>query len=102
MSLSSLAPTTAGTGADDTAAAPPGPRRPPRRGPGPGAGSWRTRLEILVFVAPALVLMGLFIVWPVVSAVRMSFYRWRGFGPMDDFVGLRNYERVLTLSLIHI
>jgi raffinose/stachyose/melibiose transport system permease protein len=40
--------------------------------------------------------MGLFVGWPVVSAARMSFYRWRGFGPMDDFVGWRNYERVLT------
>ena len=25
-----------------------------------------------------------------------SFYRWKGFGPMDDFVGWRNYSRVLT------
>ena len=40
--------------------------------------------------------MGLFVGWPVVAAVRMSFYRWRGFGPMDDFVGLSNYQRVLT------
>jgi raffinose/stachyose/melibiose transport system permease protein len=97
VSLSSVATTAAGTtGPDDIVASPPGPRRPPRRGPGGGAGSWRTRLEIAVFVAPALALMGLFIAWPVVSAVRMSFYRWRGFGPMDDFVGLRNYERVLT------
>ena len=29
-------------------------------------------------------------------AARMSFYRWRGFGPMDDFVGLRNFTTVLT------
>lgn len=39
--------------------------------------------------------MGVFVVWPIVSAVRMSFYRWKGFGPMDDFVGWRNYSRVL-------
>jgi len=54
------------------------------------------RLEVALFVTPALALMGVFVVWPVVSAVRMSFYRWKGFGPMDDFVGWRNYERVLT------
>ncbi|WP_460459315.1 carbohydrate ABC transporter permease [Angustibacter peucedani] len=52
-------------------------------------------MEVAVFVTPALLLMGVFVVWPVVSAVRMSFYRWRGFGPMDEFVGLRNYQRVL-------
>ena len=56
----------------------------------------RERLEILVFVLPALALMGLFVAWPVLSAVRMSLYRWRGFGPMDDFVGLDNYRQVLT------
>ncbi|CAB4964935.1 unannotated protein [freshwater metagenome] len=56
----------------------------------------RERLEILVFVLPALALMGLFVAWPVLSAVRMSLYRWRGFGPMDDFVGLDNYRAVLT------
>ena len=64
-----------------------------RGGPRPSA---RQRLEIVVFVAPALVLLGLFVAWPVLSAVRMSLYRWRGFGPMDDFVGLDNYRRVLT------
>jgi raffinose/stachyose/melibiose transport system permease protein len=68
-------------------------RRRPRSG---GRTSWRERLEILVFVLPALALMVLFVGWPVVSAARMSLYRWRGFGPMDDFVGLDNYRRVLT------
>jgi raffinose/stachyose/melibiose transport system permease protein len=58
-------------------------------------GGWRQRLEILLFVTPALALLGVFVVWPIASAVRMSFYRWKGFGPMDDFIGLRNYDRVL-------
>ena len=26
----------------------------------------------------------------------MSFYRWKGFGPMDDFIGIDNYRYVLT------
>lgn len=66
-----------------------------RVAPPPGSGRWRQRLEVLFFVTPALALMGVFVVWPIVSAVRMSFYRWKGFGPMEDFIGLRNYERVL-------
>ena len=49
-----------------------------------------------MFVTPALVLMALFVVYPVFSAARMSLYRWKGFGPMVDFVGLENYVRVLT------
>jgi raffinose/stachyose/melibiose transport system permease protein len=68
-----------------------------RRVAGPaGRTDWKQRLEIALFTAPALLLMGLFVAWPVVSAARMSLYRWRGFGPMDDFVGLRNFSRVLT------
>jgi len=71
-----------------------------------GSGAWRKRLEILLFVTPALVLMGLFVVYPIVSAVRMSFYSWKGFGPMNDFVGLKNYTNVLadnvfTAAVVH-
>ncbi|WP_164701320.1 carbohydrate ABC transporter permease [Modestobacter sp. KNN46-3] len=55
----------------------------------------RQRLEILLFVTPALALMGLFVLYPVFSAARMSLYNWRGFGPMVDFAGLDNYLRVL-------
>jgi raffinose/stachyose/melibiose transport system permease protein len=50
----------------------------------------------VLFVTPALALMAVFVIWPIISAVRMSFYRWKGFGPMDDFVGLGNYARVLA------
>lgn len=64
--------------------------------PQPVGGGWRQRLEIAFFVTPALALMAVFVVWPVVSAVRMSFYRWKGFGPMDDFIGIDNYRFVLT------
>jgi len=61
-----------------------------------GGGEGRKRLEILLFVTPALALMGLFVVYPIFSAVRMSFYSWKGFGPMDNFVGLDNFTNVLT------
>lgn len=56
----------------------------------------RMRLEIVLFVAPALVLFLLFAVWPIIRAVQFSFYRWKGFGPLVDFVGLRNYISVLA------
>ena len=62
-----------------------------------GAGSaWRKRLEIAFFTGPALLLFGLFVLWPILTAVQISGYRWKGFGPMVDFVGLRNYVSVLT------
>ena len=62
----------------------------------PGGGRGRQRLEILLFVTPAVALMAVFVVWPVISAARMSFFRWKGFGPMDDFAGLQNYVSVFT------
>ena len=59
-------------------------------------GDWRKRAEILFFVTPALALFLLFVIVPVLTAVQMSVYRWRGFGPLEDFVGMRNYVSVLT------
>jgi len=55
----------------------------------------RTGLEVLFFVGPALALFLTFVVWPILKAVQFSFYRWKGFGPLIDFVGLRNYASVL-------
>lgn len=69
--------------------------RPRRAASGPHRDRWRQRLEVAFFVTPALALMAVFVVWPVISAVRMSFYRWKGFGPMDDFIGWSNYDLVL-------
>jgi raffinose/stachyose/melibiose transport system permease protein len=66
----------------------------------------RKRLEIAFFVTPALALFGLFVIWPILTAAQISAYRWRGFGPLTDFVGLRNYVSVLgnqvfVDSLVH-
>ena len=55
----------------------------------------RTALEVLFFTGPALALFLLFVVWPILRAVQFSVYRWKGFGPLVDFVGLRNYSTVL-------
>jgi raffinose/stachyose/melibiose transport system permease protein len=53
-------------------------------------------LEIAFFVGPALTLFVVFVVWPIVRALQFSLYRWKGFGPLVDFVGLQNYVSVLT------
>ncbi|MBO9554593.1 MAG: sugar ABC transporter permease [Cellulomonas sp.] len=63
-----------------------------RRGMGPAV---RKRLEILFFTAPALLLFLFFVVWPIIKAVQFSVYRWKGYGPLVDFVGLKNYVSVL-------
>jgi raffinose/stachyose/melibiose transport system permease protein len=67
-----------------------------RGGRGRVTSAWRKRLEIVFFVTPALALFTLFVVWPIVTAVQLSVFRWKGFGPLVDFVGLRNYLTVLA------
>ena len=52
-------------------------------------------LEIAFFVTPALAVFLLFVVWPIVRAIQYSMYSWKGYGPMVDFVGLKNYVYVL-------
>jgi len=68
---------------------------PAPRGRRPLSPAVRKRLEIAFFVLPALALFAVFIVTPVVQAVRYSVFRWNGLGPLDDFVGLANYANAL-------
>ncbi|WP_036565590.1 carbohydrate ABC transporter permease [Nocardioides halotolerans] len=81
----------AGAAAPSAPAAHPGRRR---RSGAPG-GALRTALEVLFFVGPALALFLVFVVWPIIRAAQFSLYRWKGFGPLTDFVGLDNYSTVL-------
>jgi raffinose/stachyose/melibiose transport system permease protein len=48
-----------------------------------------------LFVAPALVMYGLFVIQPLVLTVQYSLYRWDGVGPAT-YVGLSNYVTVLS------
>jgi len=63
-----------------------------RRGPG----SARKRLEIGLFVAPALILYVSFVMLPMGLAVYYSGFKWNGLEPLTRFVGLGNYRKALT------
>src|SRR5919106_1365912 len=66
----------------------------PRRGGSPGGGerlSGRGGIPA-AFLAPALVLLGVWIVYPTVSTIIRSFYDRSG----DEFVGVDNYETLFT------
>ena len=45
---------------------------------------------------PALVLYAIFVLFPIVQAVRYSFFKWNGLTPLTDFIGLANYQRALA------
>ena len=53
-------------------------------------------LTVAVCLAPAVLLYLLFLVFPILQALYFSLFRWNGFGPAVDFVGLSNYARVLS------
>lgn len=55
----------------------------------------RRTLTALGFLAPALIILGAFVAWPMLSALRLSFTDASGFGA-EEWVGLDNYVRVFT------
>jgi ABC-type sugar transport system permease subunit len=48
----------------------------------------------LLFLAPALLVVGLFRLWPIVQAFWLSFTNWNGFS-QPRYVGLANYRELL-------
>jgi len=65
-----------------------------------GAG-WGKRLEITLLSGPAIVVFIGFVILPVVLAAYYGFYKWKGFGPPTDFVGLHNYVIILQDPEFH-
>lgn len=48
-----------------------------------------------LFLLPALSVIGVFRLWPILQALRLSLYRWSIAGP-QAFIGLKNYLRILS------
>lgn len=46
---------------------------------------------LLVFTLPALSLYTLFVIYPIIGSLFISFYKWSGVGPMT-FVGFSNFQ----------
>jgi raffinose/stachyose/melibiose transport system permease protein len=63
--------------------------------------SRRTFLELLLFLAPAAALFVLFVLVPICVAIYYSLYRWSGFGPLSDFIGIDNYKAALSDPVFH-
>jgi raffinose/stachyose/melibiose transport system permease protein len=48
-----------------------------------------------LFVAPAAIVYAVFVLWPLLTSIQYSLYRWDGIGA-STFVGLRNYRNLFT------
>jgi raffinose/stachyose/melibiose transport system permease protein len=71
------------------------------RSPGRRRMSRRTFLELALFLGPAMVLFVLFVLVPICVAIYYSLYKWSGFGPLSDFVGISNYKEALSDPVFH-
>ncbi|MDN7551252.1 sugar ABC transporter permease [Burkholderia vietnamiensis] len=64
------------------------PRTKRARGPSPTVR--RQRRAAFLFLAPACLMVAVYVVWPILATLRLSFYEWDGMSP-PSFVGLANY-----------
>jgi raffinose/stachyose/melibiose transport system permease protein len=55
----------------------------------------RSRLSVLVFLIPPLLLYGLAVLLPILQSLFLSFFSWDGISDMQ-FVGLANYAHMIT------
>ncbi|BCS81879.1 carbohydrate ABC transporter permease [Anaerocellum diazotrophicum] len=53
-------------------------------------------LGILLFLAPALILIGVYIIWPIIMSFNLSMYEWDGVSPQKLYLGFKNW-----IDLIH-
>lgn len=70
----------------------------PRRRASFGRRPW---IRALPYLLPALVLYAAFLIYPMIESVRLSFFKWSGFGnEPQEFVGVRNYVRLFTVDTV--
>jgi len=55
----------------------------------------RSRLSVLFFLVPPLLLYGVAVLFPILQSLFLSFFSWDGISDME-FVGLANYVQMLT------
>lgn len=68
---------------------------------GARAGGRHRALRSLPYLAPALVLYGVFLLYPMIDSVRLSFFSWSGYtSQAQKFAGLKNYRYLLTRDTV--
>lgn len=61
----------------------------------PAARGRRFGFSTFVLLAPACVLFAVFVIYPILASIRLSFYDWNGVGAMT-YVGLANYRELVA------
>ena len=68
----------------------------PATGPGTRPGLWRRHRVTIAFLAPAVVLLAIWIVYPTIYTIGRSLFDRSG----DTFVGFDNYERIFSTDTL--
>lgn len=61
--------------------------------------SRRTRRDLFAFIAftaPNFLLLGVFVFWPIVYSLYLSFFKWNMISPKKTFLGFENYTRLFS------
>jgi raffinose/stachyose/melibiose transport system permease protein len=56
----------------------------------------RKAAELGVLIGPSFVLFVFFVFVPLIAATYYSLFKWNGFTPLNKFVGIDNYVRILN------
>ena len=67
-----------------------------KSGPASSMGFFRTARGrfAMLYLAPALLMYGFFVLWPLVNAFRLSMFRFTGLSEKMKFVGFDNFNRL--------
>lgn len=57
-----------------------------------------SKIQPYIYLAPAIIIFGIFVVYPVCYNLYLSFLDWNMVSPDKEFVGLANYTNFLTSS----
>lgn len=55
-------------------------------------------MKAYLYLAPTLIVLAIFVYFPIVESLRLSLNRVAPFGTAEIFVGLENYTRLLQSS----
>jgi len=69
-------------------------RTEPGKKRGRGSSYLNQPLVIILFLLPAAILFLTFVLFPIVQAAYISLFKWNGLGPLEDFIGAKNFIRM--------
>lgn len=58
-------------------------------------------IKVLLYITPALIIFGIFMIWPTLYTFYLSFFDWNMVSPTKEFVGLENYISIFTDPVIY-